>query len=337
MSICLRRREFIAGLGGAAVWPLAARAQQAGRSIVGYLYNGTALAAASNVAEFREGLGQAGYIEGRNVEIEFRFAQGNRARLPELAADLVRRQVAVIVASGGPASVLAAKATTSTIPIIFVLAADPVKYGIVGSLNRPQENVTGVIFLGGQLGGKRLNLLLGLVPQATIVGYLSGPSSAPVFEDLRNNVLAAARALKREIIDVEVQGSPGKLDFEGAFASVVQRGAEALVIANYAVFLHPPNRDEIVRLAARYKIPAIYSHRLYAVSGGLMTYSTDIAGTFRRAGAYYVGRILKGAKPSDLPVELPTKFQLVINLKTAKALGLTVPPALLAQATEVIE
>jgi putative ABC transport system substrate-binding protein len=288
------------------------------------------------VAEFREGLGQAGYIEGRNVEIEFRFSQGDRARLPELAADLVRRQVAVIVAAGGPASVLAAKATTSTIPIIFVLVDDPVKYGIVGSLNRPQGNVTGVTALGAELGGKRLNLLLEIVPEATIVGYLLGSSSAPAFENQRNDMLAAARALKREIIDVEVQGTrPGKLDFEGAFATVVQRGAEALVIANYGSFLDPPNRDEILRLAARYKIPAIYFNRLYAVRGGLMSYSSEFS-TFRRAGAY-VGRILKGAKPSDLPVELPTKFKLVINLKTAKTLGLTIPPTLYVLADELIE
>ena len=324
----IQRREFITLLGGAAAWPLAARAQQAGSPIIGFLYHGTTLTAAPRVAEFREGLGQAGYIEGRNVEIEFRFSQGDRARLRELAADLVRRQVTVIVAAGGPAPALAAKAITSTIPIIFVMADDPVRYGIVGSLNRPQGNVTGVISSVEQLEQKGLDLLLELVPRATIVGYLLGSSSAPVFENLRNDMLAAARVLKREIIDVEVQNSRGKLDFEGAFATVVQRGAEALVISSYTTFADPRNRDEILRLAAQYKIPAIYPGRLYAVSGGLMTYSTDIAGTFRRAGAYYVGRILKGAKPSDLPVELPTKFQLVINLKTAKALGLTIPPTL---------
>ena len=331
----IRRRSFITLLGGAATWPLAARAQQAGVPVVGYLYNGTTLGAASSVAEFREGLGQAGYIEGRNVEIEFRFSQGDRARLPELAADLVRRQVNVIVASGGPASALAAKAITSTIPVIFVMASDPLRYGIVGSLNRPQGNVTGVTSWG-VLGGKRLNLLLELVPQAIIVGHLLGSSSAPVFENIRNDMLAAARALKREIIDVEVQDSEGELDFEGAFATLVQRGAEALVISSYTTFADPRNRDEILRLAAQYKIPAIYPGRLYAVSGGLMSYSSEFS-TFRRAGAYYVGRILKGAKPSDLPVELPTKFQLVINLKTAKALGLTIPPTLYAFATEVIE
>ena len=331
------RREFITLLGGAAAWPLAARAQQAGVPVVGYLYNGTTLGAASSVAEFREGLGQAGYIEGRNVEIEFRFSQGDRARLRELAADLVRRQVTVIVAAGGPAPALAAKAITSTIPIIFVMADDPVRYGIVGSLNRPQGNVTGAASSVAQLEGKQLDLLLELVPQATIVGYLLGSSSAPVFENLRNDMLAAARALKREIIDVEVQDSRGELDFEGAFATVAQRGAKALVISGYLTFLDPPNRDEILRLAARYKIPAIYSSRLYVVSGGLMSYSSEVTATYRRAGAYYVGRILKGAKPSDLPVELPTKFQLVINLKTAKALGLAVPRSILLRADEVIE
>ena len=213
----------------------------------------------------------------------------------------------------------------------------PHQYGIVGSLNRPQGNVTGAASSVEQLEGKQLDLLLELVPQATIVGYLLGSSSAPVFENLRNDMLAAARALKREIIDVEVQDSRGELDFEGAFATVAQRGAKALVISGYLTFLDPPNRDEILRLAARYKIPAIYSSRLYVVSGGLMSYSSEVTAAYRRAGAYYVGRILKGAKPSDLPVELPTKFQLVINLKTAKALGLAVPRSILLRADEVIE
>jgi putative ABC transport system substrate-binding protein len=291
----IRRREFITFFGGAAAWPLAARGQQAGRPIVGYLYHGTTLAAAPSVAEFREGLGQAGYIEGRNVEIEFRFSQRYGTWLPELAADLVRRQVAVIVAAGGPDSVLAAKATTSSNITKMIGIVDPVKYGIVGSLNRPQGNVTGVAALGGELGGKQLNLLLEIVPQATIGGYLLGPSSAPIFENLRNDMLAAARALKREIIGVEARSNHRDLDFEGAFATLVQRGAEALVISPYSIFADPRNRDEILRLAARYKIPAIYPSRLYAVSGGLMSYSSE-GFPFRRAGAYYVGRNSQGCK-----------------------------------------
>ena len=227
MTAFIGRREFITLLGGAAAcWPLAVRAQQAGSPIIGFLYHGTTLTAAPRVAEFREGLGQAGYIEGRNVEIEFRFSQGDRARLRELAADLVRRQVTVIVAASGPAPALAAKAITSTIPIIFVMADDPVRYGIVGSLNRPQGNVTGAASSVEQLEGKQLDLLLELVPQATIVGYLLGSSSAPVFENLRNDMLAAARALKREIIDRPIdQVIRQALDHEGG--PLISHGAAA--------------------------------------------------------------------------------------------------------------
>jgi putative ABC transport system substrate-binding protein len=284
------------------------------------------------VAAFREGLSQAGYIEGRNLAIEFRFPQ-NLDQLPEYAADLVRRRVAVIVAAGGPRSVRAAMAATSTIPIVFVNGADPIRYGFVPRLNRPNSNVTGTTFVTAELEAKRLDLLLQLVPQVSTVAYLLGSSTTPIFENLRNDMLAAAGALKRQIITLEVP----RRDFEGAFAPFVQRPAEALIVGGYTSFLEPRNRNEILRLVSRYKIPAIYPYPQFADSGGLMSYSADIRGAFRRAGLHYVGQILKGAKPSDIPVERPIKFEFVINLRTAKALNLTVPPNLFALATEVIE
>ena len=325
------RREFISLLGAAAAtWPLAARAQQPAMPKVGYLDIGTPSGAEYDVAALREGLGQAGYIEGRNLAIEFRFAHQNGR---QLATELVRRQVAVIVVSGGPLSVRAAKAATSTIPIVFVIGADPVRYGFVPSLNRPSGNVTGVSFVSAELEGKRLDLLLQLAPRISTVAYLLGPASSPIFVNLRNDMLAAAGALKREVIILEVDD----LDFEGAFAPLVQRRAEALIVGGYRIFLEPRNRDQILGLASRYKIPAIYPYRQFPDNGGLMSYSADIRGAFRRAGLHYVGQILKGAKPSDLPVEQPIKFEFVINLKTAKALGLEIPPTLLARADEVIE
>ena len=330
----MKRREFITLLGGAAAsWPIATRAQQPSMPVLGYLDIGTPSGAAYDVAALREGLGQAGYIEGRNLAIEFRFAHQNGSDLPQLATELVRRQVALIVVSGGPSGVRAAKAATSTIPIVFVIGADPVRYGFVPSLNRPSGNVTGVSFVSAELEGKRLDLLLQLAPRISTVAYLLGPASSPIFVNLRNDMLAAAGALKREVIILEVHN----LDFEGAFAPLVQRRAEALIVGGYRIFLEPRNRDQILGLASRYKIPAIYPYRQFPDNGGLMSYSADIRGAFRRAGLHYVGQILKGAKPSDLPVEQPTKFDLVINLTTAKALGLDVPPTLLARADEVIE
>ena len=329
----MRRREFIAALGAAAAWPVATRAQQPSMPVVGFLDIGTPMAAADDVAALRDGLGQAGYIEGRNLAIEFRFAQQNGIPLQELARDLVNRQVAVIVATGGPLSVRAAKAATSTIPIVFVIGADPVKYGLVSGLNRPSGNVTGASFVSAELEAKRLDLLLQVAPKVSTVAYLLGSSRSPIFDNLENEMLAAARALERHIITLEVHG----LDFEGAFAPLAQRQAEAVIVGGYRFFLEPRNRDQILSLASRYKIPAIYPYRQFADSGGLMSYSADIRETFRQAGLRYVGQILKGAKPSDLPVEEPTKFQLVINLKTARAFGFTVPPNLLAIADEVIE
>jgi putative ABC transport system substrate-binding protein len=280
---------------------------------------------------FRQGLKEAGYVPGQNVAIEFRWANFQPSLLPQLTADLVRHQVAVIVTTGSPYAAVAAKAATSTIPIVFMLGDDPLKYGLIDSFNRPGGNVTGVSFPG--LAGKRLNLLRELVPQVTRVGYLSGPRESPVFEEMKSDMLAAGRALGREIIALEVR----RLDFEAAFATLVEQRAGALIVGNYTLFFDPRNRDRILELAARHKIPTTYPGRVFAVDGGLMSYDTDSMAAVRQVGAYYVGRILKGAKPADLPVQQPTKFQLVINLKTATALGIEVPPTLLAIADEVIE
>jgi putative ABC transport system substrate-binding protein len=330
----MKRREFITLLGGAATaWSSAARAQQPAMPVVGYLYFGTPGSGAGNVAALRNGLSEAGYVEGRDVAIELRFARGSLDRLPRLAADLASRQVAVIVAAGSPSAVLAAKATTSTIPIVFAMADDPVKYGVVASLNRPGGNVTGVHFRIGELGGKRLNLLLDLIPQATTVAYLSGSSGSQVFEDLTSDMLEAARTLGRQIIVLEAQRDT---DFEAAFATLVQRPADALIVGGYTFFLEPRNRDNILSLAARHKIPAMYPGRVYAVRGGLMSYGADIVGVYRQVGAQ-IAQILRGARPADLPVQQPSKYELVINLKTAELLGIRVPKMLLAFADELIK
>jgi putative ABC transport system substrate-binding protein len=328
----MKRRELISLLGGAAVWPLGARAA-AGEPVIGFLGLGSPGQNLQAVTALRDGVAEAGYEVGRNVTIEFRWANFQNSLLPRLAADLIGRQVAVIVTQGSPYAALAAKAATSTIPIVFVIAEDPVKYGLVASFNRPGGNVTGVTTLAGELAGKRLNLLLELVPQVTKVGYLSGPSESPVFENLRNDILAAGRALGREIIVLEVR----RLDFEAAFETLVEQRAGALIVGNYTLFSGERNRNRVLELTARYRIPTMYPGRGYAVNGGLMSYDTDLQALFHQAGAHYVGQLLNGAKPVDLPVQQPTKFELVVNLKTAKALGLEVPPTLLAIADVVIE
>jgi putative ABC transport system substrate-binding protein len=327
----MRRREFITLLGGAAAWPLAARSQQPVTPVIGVLALGEARPNPPPIAALLEGLAEVGFVAGQNVAIEFRSADFQPRLLPRLAAELVDRQVAVIVTRGSPYAALAAKAATSTIPIVFVNVDDPVKYGLVASLNRPGGNVTGMASFG--LAAKRLDLLLKLVPQVTKVGYLSGPSESPVFEVARSEMLAAGSALGREIIVAEVR----RLDFEAAFAILVEQRAGALVVGDYTLFNNQPKRNKILELTANHKIPAIYPARDYVVDSGLMSYDMDRQALFHRAGADYVGRILNGAKPADLPVQQPTKFELVINLKTAKALGLTVPPILYAIADEVIE
>jgi putative tryptophan/tyrosine transport system substrate-binding protein len=328
-----RRRQFITLLGGAAAtWPVAARTQQPGMPVIGFLGLGSSDPSSAFGAAFRQGLADAGYLAGQNVTIEYRWANNQVRLLPRLAADLVERKVAVIVATGSPYAALAAKEATSAIPIVFAIAGDPVRYGLVTSLGRPGGSVTGMTFLSAELAGKRLNLLLELIPQATTIAYLSGPSDSPIFEDLKDDMLAAGRALGREIIVSEVR----RFDFEAAFATAVEQRADALIIGDFTVFLNPGNRDKILELAARHKIPAMYPNRAYAVHGGLMSYNQfDV--TARQLGSHYVARILKGAKPSDLPVIQPTKFELIINLKSAKALGIDMPDKLLALADEVIE
>jgi putative tryptophan/tyrosine transport system substrate-binding protein len=325
----LRRRQFITLLGSAAAaWPLAARAQQP-KPVVGFLSSESPDVTASRMRAFRQGLSEAGYIEGRNVAIEYRWAENQFARLPALAADLVDRQVAVIVTAGFSSPIVAAKAATSRIPIVFAYGGDPVKDGFVTSLNHPGGNITGVTAINSQLVSKWLSLVGDLVPEASTIAFLSTTSNAPGYEDQKSQLLAAAHARGRQVILLEARSD---LDFERAFETLVERDARALVVGAFAF----RNTNEILKLAARYKIPTIYPRRDYVERGGLMSYAADYADTFRQAGIY-TGRILKGEKPADLPVMLSTRFEFVINLKTAKALGLTIPPGVLAIADEVIE
>jgi ABC-type uncharacterized transport system substrate-binding protein len=326
----MRRRTFIRLLGGAAVaWPLAARAQQPAMPVIGFLISASPDTYAPMVAAFRQGLKETGYIEGQNVAIEYRWAEGQFDRLPAMAADLVRRNATVIAALGPPAA-LAAKAATSTIPIVFVTGSDPVQAGLVASLNRPGGNVTGVYLLLIGLEGKRLGLLRDLVPHVKLTGLLINPRS-PDSEAQSRALQAAARGVGQQILVVEA-GSDG--EFDAAFAALAQRQAGALVVA--ADIFFTARRERIVALVARLAIPAIYELREFAVAGGLMSYGTSLLDGYYQNGVY-VGRILKGAKASDLPVLQSTKFEFVINLKTAKALGLEVPPGLSATADEVIE
>jgi len=321
----MKRREFITLLGSVmAGWPLAARGQQTGMPVIGILGLGD-----SNlpfVGGFRQGLTEAGYVQGQNVAIEFRWTN-NRISFPRLAAELVDRKVDVIVTAGSPYAAVAAKDATSTIPIVFGLAEDPMQYGLVTSLGRPGGNVTGMAFRTSELAGKRLNLLIDLIPQATKIAYLLS-SDAATSEQLKSEMLAAGRAQGREIIVSEVR----RFDFNAAFTILVEQRSGALIVGNFAGFMS--NRDKIVELAARHKIAAVYPNRQYVVDGGLMSYG---GGGFQQLARDYVGPILKGAKPADLPVQQPTKLELVINLKTAKTLGLTIPPTLFATATELIE
>ena len=325
----MRRRDFFAGLGGAAAWPVVARAQQPGLPLVGFLSFWAAPDPSdSRLLGFRHGLAETGYVVGQNVAIEYREANGQPALLPALASELVRRQVAVIVAAQFLAPVRAAKAATSTIPIVFVYGGDPVQDGLVSSLNKPGGNVTGAAFISSRLGGKRLGLLHEFVPQATKVALLLS-GNPRLYENQKNQILEQARALALQVIVVEIRGSS---DYEAAFATFAERKAQALIVgAN--VF---SDLDKLVGLSERYKIPTIYSNREYVVAGGLMSYGTNFSGLWRRVGQY-TGQILKGAQPADLPVTLSTKFDLVINLKAAKALGLEMPLILRVQADELIE
>jgi putative tryptophan/tyrosine transport system substrate-binding protein len=326
----LKRREFITLFGGAAAaWPLAARAQQPTMPVIGYLGAGFPAPGASAVAILRQGLTEAGYVEGRNVAIEYRFAEGKYDRLPSMAAELVRRQVAVIVAVPNPAA-LAAKAATTTIPIVFLTADDPVKLDLVANLARPGGNVTGASILFAELGPKQLGLLRELVPTAVRIGLLINPSNVNA-ADITKDLTAAGAAMG---VQIEVVQASNILEIDAAFTSLVRKRAEALVVGTDSFFFN--RRLQLATLATRHAIPAVYNAREYAEAGGLMSYGTSLMEAFRQVGIY-TGRILQGAKPADLPVVQSSKFEFVINLSTARALGLEIPPTLLARADEVIE
>jgi putative ABC transport system substrate-binding protein len=327
----IRRREFISLLGGAAAaWPLAVRAQRPAMPVIGYLSSTSSGPYAPFVAAFQEGLKETGFVAGQNVTIEYRWAEGQFDRLPELAAELVRRQVVIIAVGGGGVTALAAKDATPTIPIVFAFGSDPVKLGLVASLNRPGGNITGVSYLAVELGPKRLELLREILPKAAAIGFLMNPGSPNTTFDLPD-MEAAARTLGQQLI---IANASNDLEIGIAFEALMQQRADALVIqADPFLF---SRRTHLAALALRDKIPTIYIERDFAADGGLLSYGTDFVDANRQAGIY-AGRILKGEKPADLPVLQPTRFQLVINLKTAKALGLTIPPGVLARADEVIE
>jgi putative ABC transport system substrate-binding protein len=327
----MKRREFITLIGGAAVsWPRAARAQPAAMPIVGFLSSRSPTESEVHAAAFRRGLSETGFVPGQSVAVEYRWAEGHYERLPGFARELVDLRVSVLVTVGGSVSALAARPATATIPIVFVMGDDPVKLGIVASFNRPGGNLTGVAFLTGELGSKRLELLCELVPDAGAVGFLLNPKD-PGAEAQRQDVEMAAKALGRRLL---VLHASNETEFEANFAMMAREHVAALVVANDP-FLDS-RRDQLVALAARTGVSAIYHIRDIPAAGGLMSYGASLADAYRQVGNY-AGRILKGEKPADLPVMQPTKFELVINLKTAKALGLTVPPSLLARADEVIE
>ena len=328
MAIHIERRKFLATLGGAAAaWPLAARAQQA-VPVIGFVRSTSLADSTRLVTAFRQGLEEAGFVESKNVTIEYRWAENQPDRLPALVADLIRRPAAVIVGNTPPA--LAAKAATAAIPIVFVVGGDPIRLGLIASLNRPGGNATGVVFTTTDLTAKRLGLLHELVPKAAVMAALLDPN-APEHETELRDLEAAGRAIGRQILFVK---AADERDFAAGFGTIVQAGAGGLLLGSGALLFS--RRRQLATLAARHALPAISPTRNFAEAGGLMSYGASFTDAYRRAG-HYAGRILKGEKPGDLPVELASKFELVINLATAKGMGLDIPPMLLARADEVIE
>jgi putative ABC transport system substrate-binding protein len=325
----IRRREFITLLGGAAAWPLAARAQQPAMPVVGFLHPATPDTFADRLRAFRQGLKDTGYVEGESVAIVYRWGENQPERLPDLAADLARRRPTVIACAGGFRSIAAIQAATTTIPIVFAVAEDPVRLGLVASLARPGGNLTGINFLNDELVAKRLQILRELVPGAARVAVLVNPSGTG--EATTKDLDAAARTIG---LQVRILNASNSAEIDTAFASLANDRPDALFVAADPTFNN--RRKQVVLQAMRHRLPAAYASREYAEAGGLMSYGTDLLDTYRLLGTY-TGRILKGAKPADLPVLQPTKFELVINQMTARILGLDVPPTLLARADEVIE
>ena len=326
----MRRREFITLLGGAAAWPLAARAQQTAMPVIGFINADSSKGHAPEVSAFLRGLGEAGYIDGQNVAIEYRWAEGQNDRLPAMAADLVRRKVAVIAATSTPAA-LAAKAATTTIPVVFETGSDPMELGLVASLSRPGGNVTGVTQSNAEIAPKRLELLHELLPTARTMALLVNPDEPAIAEPTAKEVVAAARILGLEL---HVLNASSEADFDGVFAKLSQLQAGGLVIVAGPGFTG--HREQLGSLTLRHAMPAIFQHRAFTAAGGLVSYGSDITEAYRLTGIY-TGRILKGDKPADLPVQQATKVELYINLKTAKALGISIPLPLSGRANELIE
>jgi putative tryptophan/tyrosine transport system substrate-binding protein len=328
----MNRREFTTLLGGAAAWPLTARAQPAPRPVIGYFSGRSPVTDGPMLSAFRQGLGETGHVEGRNVEIEFQWAEGRYDRLPELARDLVRRKVAVIVTSGGEVTAQAAKTATSTIPIVFNSGGDPVEAGLVASFSRPGGNLTGVSSILTTLVPKQFDLLSELAPHASLIGVLVDPANLGAMADARiAEIMAAGRAVGRQAIILKATTD---VDIDVAFEAFTQRRVQALLITSGPLFV--TRTDRLVAFAARHALPAMYFRRELVDAGGLVTYASSTAEGYRQMGVY-AGRILKGEKPSELPVVQPTRFELVINLRTAKLLGLVIPQSVLARADEVIE